>query len=297
MVEKIGLFFSKYWAFLIKRNRKWFLLIIVLMGTFCFLLFSFFKESTTIPISDVWKHVDYQNKKGAIKVVEKYRKVLNTNPNSPEAYYLLSRCINKESDKIKILLEGESKDPNNPYILSGLGAFYINASNSRDLYKSREYSEKAIIYDSTNPLALYNLYYYYKTKAENEKSLEVLQASYSAELKFLNALLSSPFRDHLNDFDDNKIKYLISNVKEELQKVKERLSECRGHENQLRAFEVSRISKFSYVLIYELSTYYIGDCKYKSIGKVIDQMHGNVVDINITYLYNAGEWLNADEYR
>jgi hypothetical protein len=195
-----------------RRHFKWlFLLIIAVTGSYILWFFIKKPKSLTTPVINVWEHVEYQNKKNAESLLEEYEIVFKRNQNRPEAYYLLSRCVSDENRKIKVLLEGNNKYPNNAYILSAIGAFYIN-SREQNLNKARDYSELAIQNDSTIPLGLYNLYYCYKKASEEENSLDALRINYNEQIKYLKKLLASPHRMYLKDFSDSQIEYLLAKL-------------------------------------------------------------------------------------
>lgn len=129
-------------------------------------------KSKKIPLTDVWEHVKYQNEANAFEKRDEYEKLLKANPDSPEAYYLLSRCMRYTHQSRQILEKGISKFPENPYILAALGGYYIDANGPTT---AQVYLEKAIKLNKMNPLTNYHLFQLYKIKNDYERQLKHLK--------------------------------------------------------------------------------------------------------------------------
>ncbi|WP_394774836.1 tetratricopeptide repeat protein, partial [Flavobacterium sp.] len=250
-------------------------------------------NSKKIPLTEIWKHVEYQNESNPVKVRNEYEELKKANPQSGELYYLLSRCIENEQERFDTLTKGLSKFPNNPYVLGALGSYYLD--KERDVSKGKEYCEKALQNDSKNLLAAYKLYYYYGKLTAKENTYEAQITYYEAIIKYLAIAKESPY--HSIYLPDEEIVGNSDIAKDNIDKFKMLLGNCVGHETELKNYEINRISGFSNVLIFDLNIYYIGSCKYKSVARVFDQAYGNYVDINITYKYADGTWINTNDYK
>ena len=69
------------------------------------------------------------------------------------------------------------------------------------------------------------------------------------------------------------------------------LESCSDKEASLRNFERNRIGKMSYMrFIDQPDAVYIGNCKYKVVNNVLDEMYYSQYNIIMTYYYNYGSW-------
>lgn len=76
------------------------------------LMFSCKPQASDIPLSDIERHIEYQEIQGVEKVKNEYITLQKNNANSKEAYYLLARCENDDEKILQLINEALNIDPN-----------------------------------------------------------------------------------------------------------------------------------------------------------------------------------------
>lgn len=180
-------------------------------------------KSKKIPLTDVWEHVKYQNEANAFEKRDEYEKLLKANPDSPEAYYLLSRCMRYTHQSRQILEKGISKFPENPYILAALGGYYIDANGPTT---AQVYLEKAIKLNKMNPLTNYHLFRFYRISNDFALAQYYLETLSESEYHYLfindNELISNQLNEENKLYEEKRKQDLLDARQEEMDSKKRR---------------------------------------------------------------------------
>ena len=88
------------------------------------LLISCQPKANEIPLKEINEHRKYQDKKGKDNVKQEYIELVNQNPNSAEALYLLARCESNKDESLILLDNALKINPEFYYALLSKGVIY-----------------------------------------------------------------------------------------------------------------------------------------------------------------------------
>lgn len=226
-------------------------------------VFSCTPESKKIPLKDFWTHVEYQEKEGKENVINEYVELLKENPNSPEAYVLLSRvCTTDSLKEYDLLKDAYRQFPNNTFVLGNLGAFYIN--NNFSAFEKEEGAKlclKALKIDNSNVIASISLYNYFFDEDIETASLEEQKRRYNKAVFYLSSALK--YKQSSIYFTKDEYEEIINLIKNKLKKIeekielRERLCSMYEHEDFIR----ERYKGLGYS-IYQINLLVNNNCKY-----------------------------------
>ena len=271
-----------------------------------------------IPIEDIHAHRLFinSNEYSDDELFSVYEELYSNNENlknEPYIYYFLSRF---ESERA-YLDEGLNKFPDDPFINFNRNR-YLNENDEARLYLEilenhprfnmamHNYlnlnkdlieiflgsSTKEILENDTGSNTSFN---------EFEENFAELEYGYKngdpVSSEFHN------FKDSNYGLEDNQVELIeksFQNIISIVKTVNVALESCSDKEASLRSFERDRIGKMSYMrFIDQPDAVYIGNCKYKVVNNVLDEMYYSQYNIIMTYYYNYGSWerVSSDMYK
>lgn len=191
-----------------------------------------------IPLGEINQHRNYQDSKGKEFVKDEYIKLVNENPNSPEALYFLARCEFNKDEALKHLEKALNINPEFYYALLLKG--YILSSkaqyeNAVELYLT------CIKIDYNNVMAHLNLGDLYYKIAESENNLERKLEKFKQALSEFNIVVTSsdvskeavmnvPIEEWVNELNSliNELNSLISNLETEIKEKEKERVKCKN---------------------------------------------------------------------
>lgn len=282
-----------------KNNpHKAYCVLIVLLTTF--LMFSCKNDrSKEIPLSNVWEHRKYQNElldSDSSFLQKNYKKLYESNINDPNAFYLYRRLLNAKNEETNhldsLLLSKFTKYQKNPFILYMLAEYYYEIDY---LIDAENYSNKAIILDNNCHLTYYTLGNIYLKKADQANTsadkVSLAKKSINYFKKYKTGKFSDKSSIELANIYIEHTQEFIAQEEEKLAKEEERLAKCKGQEEDLRTYELSKLIKFPGIYFDKIHIYYLGNCHYRATTEIKDLYYNSTTIRSIEYLWEEnGYW-------
>ena len=201
------------------------------------------KSAEDIPLKNIEEHRKYQNEKTNLgkemDLVDEYQQILNENPRSPEALYLLARIEQNEERGKKLIDKSLSINPRFYYSINYKGHFYYD---QKDFVKAEELYKKAILINPQAPSAhrlLANLYVSMvfddknKHTYSNRSKIEILKKAKS-EFSKCSGDWELDRQYYINEINNrnNEIEVLNKQIKLEEERIKLEKKLCSQYEHE-----------------------------------------------------------------
>jgi hypothetical protein len=284
-----------------KMNRRLFQVLTFGIIT-CLIISCKNDRSEEIPLSNVWEHRKYQieilykDESDSSFLQKNYKKLYESNINDPNAFYLYRRLLNAKNEETNhldsLLLSKFTKYQKNPFILYLLAEYYYKIDY---LIDAENYSNKAIILDNNCHLTYKTLGYISLKKAEQVNSGEDKVLLAKKSIYYFKKFKTGKFSQKNDiEFANSSIEYLqeaIAQEEEKLAKEEKRLAKCKGHEEDLRTYELSKLIRFPGIYFDKIHIYYLGNCHYRATTEIKDLYYNSTTIRSIEYLWEEnGFW-------
>lgn len=158
------------------------------------LLISCQPKANEIPLKEINEHRKYQDKKGKDNVKQEYIELVNQNPNSAEALYLLARCESNKDESLILLDNALKINPEFYYALLSKGVIF---HEKKDYDKAKELYLKCINIDNKNYLAYNNFFNLLIEISADVQNLKFKLELYKSALDNLKSASSSNGSDEV----------------------------------------------------------------------------------------------------